>query len=136
MKVISKNTELIILLLIIFYIYFTLTVMYENKIKLLKENMTKTSDCISEQSLYFQTNNNNEYVVDVIFEKLIAVGYIQVNYNGITSILEFDPTLANNLLVNTKYILKIENTSKVNIIKTDLQDLIKNNRLVSIEQEV
>lgn len=136
MKVISKNTELVILLLIIFYIYFTLTVMYENKITLLKENMTETSDCISGESLYFQTNNNNEYVVNVIFEKMIAVGYIQVNYNGISSILEFDPTLANNLLVNSKYILKIENTSKTNIIKTDLQDLIKINRLVSIEQGV
>jgi hypothetical protein len=136
MKVISRNTELIILLLIIFYIYFTLTVMYENKITLLKESMTKESDCISEESLYFQANNNNKYVVDVVFEKRIAEGYVQMNYNGISSILEFDPALANNLLVNTKYILTIEKTSESNIIKTDLQDLIKNNRLVSIEQEV
>ena len=136
MKVISKNTELIILLLIIFYIYFTLTVMYENKITSLKENMIKQSDCISEESLYFQANNNNEYVVNVIFEKKIAEGYVQVNYDGISSILELDSALVNNLFENVTYTLTIENTSKSDIIKTDLQDLIKTNRLVSIEQEV
>jgi len=134
--VISKNTELIILLIIIFYIYFTLTVMYENKIALLKENMTEESDCISEESLYFQTNNSNEYIVNVIFEKKIAKGYMKVSYEGINTILELDDTFANSLLENTTYVLTIENTSKSNIIKTDLQKLINANRLVSIEQEV
>lgn len=136
MKVISKNTELIILLLIIFYIYFTLTVMYENKIALLKENMTEQSECISEDSLYFKVNNNNEYVVNVVFEKKIAERYVQVDYNGISSILELDYNLVNSLIENVAYTLIIENTSKLNIVKTDLLNLIKNNRLVSIEQEV
>lgn len=136
MKVISKNTELIILLLIIFYIYFTLTVMYENKIALLKENMTEQSECISEDSLYFKVNNNNEYVVNVVFEKKIAERYVQVDYNGISSILELDYNLVNSLIENVAYTLTIENTSKLNIVKTDLLNLIKNNRLVSIEQEV
>lgn len=136
MKVISKNTELIILLLIIFYIYFTLTVMYENKIALLKENLTEQSECISEDSLYFKVNNNNEYVVNVVFEKKIAEGYVQVDYNGISSILELDYNLVNSLIENVAYTLTIENTSKLNIVKTDLLNLIKNNRLVSIEQEV
>lgn len=136
MKVISKNTELIILLLIIFYIYFTLTVMYENKIALLKENLTEQSECISEDSLYFKVNNNNEYVVNVVFEKKIAERYVQVDYNGISSILELDYNLVNSLIENVAYTLIIENTSKLNIVKTDLLNLIKNNRLVSIEQEV
>ncbi len=136
MKVISKNTELIILLLIIFYIYFTLTVMYENKIALLKENLTEQSECISEDSLYFKVINNNEYVVNVVFEKKIAERYVQVDYNGISSILELDYNLVNSLIENVAYTLTIENTSKLNIVKTDLLNLIKNNRLVSIEQEV
>jgi hypothetical protein len=110
--------------------------MYENKIALLKENLTEQSECISEDSLYFKVINNNEYVVNVVFEKKIAERYVQVDYNGISSILELDYNLVNSLIENVAYTLTIENTSKLNIVKTDLLNLIKNNRLVSIEQEV
>ncbi len=135
MKVISRNTELVVLLLIIFFIYFTLTIMYENKIALLEESTTKESDCINEQSLYFQPNNN-EYIVKVVFEKKIAVGYVKVNYEGISTILELDDTLLNSLLSNVTYVLTIEKVSNSNIIKTNLQELINVNKLVSVEQEV
>ena len=99
--------------------------MYENKIALLKENMTEQSECISEDSLYFKVNNNNEYVVNVVFEKKIAERYVQVDYNGISSILELDYNLVNSYKFDISSIMRgyanrLDHTKLFDYIEKDM----------------
>ncbi len=136
MKFLARNAEVTILVLIIFYVFFTLTVMYENKIVKLKNDLINKNECISEDSLYFQLNGDNQYKIKVTFGKKIAEGYIQVQYNDVTTVLQLNPITVNKIIENARYLLIIENTSNYNVIKSNLQELISVNKLLSIEQEV
>ena len=136
MKFLARNSEVTILVLIIFYVFFTLTVMYENKIVKLKNDLINKDECISEDSLYFQLSDNNQYKVEVTFGNKIAEGYIEVQYNEISTILQLNPITVNKIIENTKYIMVIENTSNYDVIKSNLQELVNVNKLLSIEQEV
>lgn len=135
-KFLARNAEVTILVLIIFYVFFTLTVMYENKIVKLRNDLINKNECISEDSLYFQLNGDNQYKIKVTFGKKIAEGYIQVQYNDVTTVLQLNPITVNKIIENTKYLLIIENTSNYDVIKSNLQELISVNKLLSIEQEV
>lgn len=132
MKFISKNSELIILLVIIFYIFFTLTVMYENKIYTLKLDLESKNNCISQESLYFK-ENNGKYEVNIVFEKNIAEGYAEVLFNNRDTVLHLDQNTIGLLSPGTTYKLVIQKTSNTLIYKNDLQDLIDNNKLAIIE---
>jgi ABC-type multidrug transport system fused ATPase/permease subunit len=135
-KLISKNTELIILLLIIFYIFVVLTVMYESKINKLESDLGKEQTCVSENSLYFSHDNNGYYKVSVMFKEKIAEGYAKISYLGNDLILQLDPSLVNNLYRGYTYSFTIEDISNIRVIKNDLQNLINNNKIIAVKQEI
>ncbi len=59
MKMISKNAETIVLLCIIFYIFFSLVVLYETKINTLEFDIQKYNDDIEEKNdNYFEDEDN------------------------------------------------------------------------------
>lgn len=131
MKFIYKNLEVIVCLIIIFFIFISLVLYYDNKI----ENIEKK--CYTSNELYFNDSNDN-YIINLLYKERISDSYIKVydTTNDIESILYFDKSFIDQLVANKSYSIKLLRTSSQKFLKTQLQKIFDNNQIVEVKEEL
>ncbi|MBQ8871879.1 MAG: hypothetical protein IJ018_03945 [Bacilli bacterium] len=132
MKMISKNAETIVLLCIIFYIFFSLVVLYETKINTLEFDIQKYNDDIEETNDNYFEDENNLYSINVEYIEKINNEYIKVKYNEYIDVIKLDTSLVNTLTLNTNYNIVLVKTSNKMYNIHDLAGVIENNKVKSI----
>lgn len=132
MKMISKNTETIVLLCIIFYIFFSLVVLYETKINTLEFDIQKYNDDIEEKNDNYFEDEDNLYSINVEYIEKINNEYIKVKYNEYIDVIKLDTSLVNTLTLNTNYNIVLVKTSNKIFNMHDLAGVIENNKVKSI----
>ena len=129
---ISKNVETIVLLCIIFYIFFSLVVLYETKINTLEFDSQKYNNDIEETNDNYFEDEDNLYSINVEYIEKINNEYIKVKYNEYIDVIKLDTSLVNTLTLNTNYNIVLVKTSNKMYNMHDLAGVIENNKVKSI----
>lgn len=132
MRIISKNAETIALLCIIFYIYFSLVVLYETKINTLESDIEKYVTDVSEKQEDYFKDVDGFYYINFTYLERINTEYIKVSFNNNFDIIRLDSNLISALILNANYDMLLEKTSDTEIKENNLEQLIEKNRVKSV----